>query len=263
VNPLRIALTLLALALAGALGWMTDWGQGFGETNIGEKNVVAKAESATVLPDFKLGSDASAYAAIAEKPLLNPTRKPAPTQAVAVAAPEPPKPQIRRGLYQLVGVSDLGSVKIAQVREVAGGKVRSVRAGENLQELRVAKIDLNAVTLEFQGETDVLEIAKYTASGRVPQQPVPPPPIAGAQPPVPPQQMPPGIAPQPVPQPNVAGLPRPAPGADGVADPNLPPGAVVNRRTGAVTLPGQRSDVASVGEIARRRRGPEQVQGQQ
>lgn len=196
MSAVQIALAALAAALIAALGWMTDWGQDFDAASVAEKAVVAKAESATVLPDFKLGSDAAAYALIAEKPLLNPTRKPAPTQAIVQVAPEPPKPQIRRGLYQLVGVSDLGSVRIAQVKEVSGGRVKSIKQGDQLQEMSVRKIERDSVTLEFQGETDVIEVARFTASGRVPQ---PPAPIAMAS------------SPPPMPQPVAAGIARAAP----------------------------------------------------
>jgi hypothetical protein len=202
VNALQIALAALAAALIGTLGWMTDWGQDFTQTDVAEKSVVAKVEGATVLPDFKLGGDTNAYPVIAEKPLLNPTRKPAPTQPIAQVAPEPPKPQIRRGLYQLVGVADLGNVRVAQVKELAGGRVRSVRQGDQLQEMNVRKIDRDSVTLEFQGETDVIEVARFTASGRVPQPPTAPPPIAIAS------NAPP---PQPMPQPTATAAPRSAP----------------------------------------------------
>jgi hypothetical protein len=198
MNVFQVSLAVLAAALLGALGWMTDWGQGLGEIELGDKAVVAKTEGATVLPDFKLSSDTNTYALIAEKPLLNPTRKPAPTQPIVAVAPEPPKPQIRRGLYQLVGVSDFGGVKVAQVKEVAGGKVRSVKLGEALQELTVKTIDRDRLTLEFQGETDVLEVARFTASGRVPQPPAPPPvPIAAARPALAPGAMPPAVTTQP------------------------------------------------------------------
>jgi hypothetical protein len=213
VNAVQIALGLIAAALIGALGWMTDWGQDFtAEPTIARVKAVAKAD-ASVLPDFKLSSDSNAYAVIAERPLLNPTRKPAPTQPIPVAAPEPPKPQIRRGLYQLIGVTDLGEAKIAQVREVSTNKVRSIKPGDTLQELSVKSVSVNQVVLAFQGDTDVLELAKFTASGRVPQ-PAPsvqPPPIVAQAPAVPP---PPGSPPQqpsvpPVPNLAQVGIPNP------------------------------------------------------
>jgi hypothetical protein len=194
---LRNALMATAAALLIALGVQTDWGAALTSPPLQSRSGAVKQDSTSVLPDFRLGSEASAYGQIVERPLLNPSRKPAPTQLVT-AAPEPPRPQVRRGLYQLIGVTDLGTVKIAQLREVASNRVKSVRQGEQLQEMTVAKIDPTQVTLAFQGETDVIELAKFTASGRVPQ-PAPPPPIIAPPPPQPvavqtpqPQNLPPG-----------------------------------------------------------------------
>ncbi len=224
MKPLQIALAVLAAALVGALGWLTDWGQDFGDTQRAEKPVAAKADPTSVLPDFKLGSESAAYAVIAERPLLSPSRAPAPTQPIQATAPEPPKPQIRRGLYQLIGVSDYGSVKVAQVRELAGGKVRSVKVGDSLQEMRVAKINANDLTLEFQGETDVMQIARFTASGRVPA----PPPVQPTLPP--PQPVAAAPAPQlPFAQPVPAQPSQPMPGNRVSAD------AAANTNTSAET----------------------------
>ncbi len=208
MKAVQIALALIAAALVGALGWVTNWGQDLAtEPSIAETKYPARAD-ASVLPDFKLSSDSNAYAVIAERPLLNPTRRPAPTQPIPVAAPEPPKPQIRRGLYQLIGVTDLGEAKIAQVREISTNKVRSIKPGDALQEMTVKSVSPSSVVLAFQGETDVIELAKFTASGRVPQPP--PPPIVAQQPPQPGQP----VAPPPLPNLALAGIPNPAqPGA--------------------------------------------------
>ncbi|MBC7710520.1 MAG: hypothetical protein H7203_10690 [Rhizobacter sp.] len=179
---LRNALLAVAAALLVALGIESDWGAALSAPVLQVRSGVVKQDAASVLPDFRLGSEANAYNQIVERPLLNPSRKPAPTQLVT-AAPEPPKPQVRRGLYQLIGITDLGAVKIAQVREVASNRVKSVRQGDQLQEMTVAKVELTRVTLSFQGETDVIEMAKFTASGRVPQPAPPPVAIAQAPPP--------------------------------------------------------------------------------
>ena len=197
---LRNFLLAAAAALFVALGIETDWGANLTLPTAQTRAVGAKHDTASVLPDFKLGSEATAYSQIVERPLLNPSRKPAPTQVVT-AAPEPPKPQVRRGLYQLIGITDLGTVKIAQLREVASNRVKSVRQGDQLQEMTVTKVEPTQVTLAFQGETDVIEMAKFTASGRVPQ-PVAPPPQPQQQPP-----QPLAAAPPPLPNPNPTALP--------------------------------------------------------
>ncbi len=178
MKTLNLALAVLAAALAGAFGWLTDWGQAFTRPVDVPAKSAPKGDVGGLLPDFRIATDASAYGAIAERPLLNPTRRPAPTAPVA-AAPEPPKPQIRRGLYQLVGISDLGAVRVAQVKEIATNTTRSVRAGDMLQELKVESISADSVRLVFAGESDVLTLPKFTASGRVPQ---PPAPLAPPQP---------------------------------------------------------------------------------
>lgn len=190
---LRNALLATAAALLVALGIESDWGAALTAPVLQVRSGVVKQDAASVLPDFRLGSEANAYNQIVERPLLNPSRKPAPTQLVT-AAPEPPKPQVRRGLYQLIGITDLGAVKIAQVREIASNRVKSVRQGDQLQEMTVAKVELTQVTLSFQGETDVIEMAKFTASGRVPQPAPPPAVIAQAPPPTGVPIQPPGQA---------------------------------------------------------------------
>lgn len=178
---LRNALIAAAAALLLALGIETDWGAALTTPPLLSRSGAVKHDATSVLPDFRMSSEASAYSQIVERPLLNPSRKPAPTQLVT-AAPEPPRPQVRRGLYQLIGITDLGVIKIAQLREVASNRVKSVRQGDQLQEMTVAKVEPTQVTLTFQGETDVIEMAKFTASGRVPQ-PAPPPPVAAQLPP--------------------------------------------------------------------------------
>ncbi len=180
----RIGLIVLAAALLAALGFETDWGASLMAPPVSLRPVNPKQDAAGVLPDFKLSGDSGAYGQIAEHPLLSPTRKPAPTQVVQ-AAPEPAKPQIRRGLYQLVGITDFGALKVAQVREVGSNRVKSVREGDLLQELLVQKIESNRLNLTFAGEQEILELAKFTASGRVAQAPAPPP--MSAQPPPQPQ----------------------------------------------------------------------------
>jgi hypothetical protein len=243
MSALRSALAALAVVLGVAFAWMTDWGRELVEApEIATGKAAAKFEAATVLPDFKLGSDASTYAQIVDRPLLNPTRKPAPTQPIAAVAPEPPKPQIRRGLYQLIGVTDLGSVRVAQVREIATRRVTSVRLGDALQELRVKKITPESVTLGFESEEDILSLAKYTPSGQVPPPSAPPPqapaanPMAAAPTPQPgmPQQVPPAVSaiapaiPRPAPQSDTGGV-KPGAAADSSA-PAAPPRAASSMR---------------------------------
>ena len=252
---LRNVLSALAVALLVALGIETDWGAALTAPPLQLRSGTVRQDATSVLPDFRLGSEASAYSQIVERPLLNPSRKPAPTQLVT-AAPEPPKPQVRRGLYQLIGITDLGAVKIAQLREIASNRVTSVRQGDQLQEMTVAKVEPTQVTLSFQGETDVIEMAKFTASGRVPQPAPPPPAIAQAPLPVaatlpPPVQ---SLAAAAYANPIIAaqaaasGQSAPAPAQSPAATPSQPP---------------QQREVISVVEMLERRRLARQQAGGQ
>lgn len=239
---LRNALIALVVSLAVALGFETDWSSALTAPTVSLHPVNPRQDAAGVLPDFKLSGDSSAYGQIAEHPLLSPTRKPAPTQAVALA-PESPKPLIRRDLYQLIGVADLGDTRIGQVREIATGRVQSVRQGQSLQEMLVKNVDPGSVTLAFASESDILELPKYTASGRVPQPAPPPAPVAAAMPP-----------PQPTPaamsaSPRMRTTPTPTPTA-------IPSQATDNGGAAATVS-------AQVASIIERRRLAREQQGQQ
>jgi len=253
---LRNLLVVTAAALAAALGFETDWGNAF-TAPPAQSRFAALKPDASVLPDFRLGADASVYSQIVERPLLNPNRKPAPTQLVN-AAPEPPKPQVRRGLYQLIGITDLGAEKIAQFREIASNRVRSVRQGDQLQEMTVAKVELTQVTLSFQGETDVIEMPKFTASGRVPQPALPAPVMAQApqaiaqmQPPTQPLAAPFYVNPL---------VPRQR-AADQSAAPSAP--IAIAPSLAAESAPTQQRDVTRVAEMLERRRLARQQAGGQ
>lgn len=190
----RVALSALACVLALALAFKLSGGRlwiAYAPIEARRDTAIKSGQSA-VLPDFGMSAEASLYGDIVERPLFSPTRMRAPTQIVT-AAPEPAKSSIRRGLYQLTGVTDLGLIKIAHLREVATNRVRSVREGDALQELTVKKITANQITLAYAGDLDLVELPKFTPSGRIPvpapAQP-PSPPQAQAPPPTPPAQTP-------------------------------------------------------------------------
>ena len=169
------------VALSALLGVALVWQfQPFvaGDAVSSQRWAVSNSSSPSVLPDFRIGVDAPLYADMVDRPLYSPTRMLAPAQVV-IAAPEPAKPSIRRGLYELVGVADLGDVRVAQVREAATRRTISVREGDTLQEMQVTRVDRDRAVLTFQGETDELRLPSFTPTGRVPQ------PIAPALVPVP------------------------------------------------------------------------------
>ena len=81
---LRNVLVVTAVGLAAAFAYETDWGDAFSASPVALRQTAARQDSAAVLPDFRLSSESNAYSQITERPLLNPSRKPAPTQAIHV-----------------------------------------------------------------------------------------------------------------------------------------------------------------------------------
>ncbi len=166
---MRLLWALVAVALLVGVGVEVAYVSAPPEAGGAASRRASGAANATgILPDFALPSGGSAYSHIADMPLFSPTRKPAPTQVIVVA-PEPAKPAIRRGLYELLGVADWGGVRVAQVREAATRRTSSVREGDTLQEMQVTRVDRDRAVLTFQGETDEIRMPTFTATGRVPQ----------------------------------------------------------------------------------------------
>ncbi len=278
-----LALWLIPIALLLAYGgYVTDWGRQLGGNEVSWRKVTTPSLSTGVVPDIAFNADASPYAAVTEHNVFAPWRKPAPPADTAKVPVEPPKPQIRRGIYTLTGTIALGDDVIATVKETATGRTKQVRKGEQLQEYLVEKVESDRVFLAFAGQTEELALAKFTQSGRasvsVPSaaQPVPtalPPGMA------PPGMAPPGAVPQQPPQlPSVPGRPVAGqPGANVVQVP-IPtaPGSIAPFPSSVTTPPGGGSpqtppaqtppvstvptaqtpppEVIDVGELLRRRR---------
>ena len=70
-----------------------------------------------------------------ERPAFIPTRRPAPAAVQEVA-----KPKMPRGQFTLTGTAVVDQKQIAFLRETAGGKARSVRAGETINGVVVAEV---------------------------------------------------------------------------------------------------------------------------
>jgi len=208
---MRLLSTLTAVALMIGGGVEMYYFSSHSEAGVvPSRRSSAGANAGGILPDFALPSIVSPYSQIADMPLFSPTRKPAPTQLI-VAAPEAAKPAIRRGLYELLGVADLGGVRVAQVREAATRRTSSVREGDTLQEMQVTRVDRDRAVLMFQGETDEIRLASFTPTGRVPQPiapalvpiPAPPPVVQASATPAP------TAMPTPLPTPVIAVAPAP------------------------------------------------------
>jgi hypothetical protein len=83
--PRAVALWLIPIGMLLAYGgYVTDWGRKLLSDDIAWRKVSAPQVSTGVVPDIAFNADASPYAAITDRNLFVPWRKPAPP-------PEPPK----------------------------------------------------------------------------------------------------------------------------------------------------------------------------
>jgi hypothetical protein len=274
-----LALWLVPIVVLLAYGgYMTDWGRQLVGNEVNWRKVTTPPVSTGVVPDIAFNADASPYAAVTDHNVFAPWRKPAPPAEAPKGPVEPPKPQIRRGIYTLTGTIALGEDVIATVKETATGRTKQVRRGEQLQEYLVEKIESDRVFLAFAGQTEELALAKFTQSGRASVSvPVAPQAVPAVLPPgmAPPGVAPPGAAPQMPPQgqgrpvagqPGANVVPVPIPNAPGSIAPfppsvTTPPGGTPQSTPAQTppvsTVPTAQTpppEVIDVGELLRRRR---------
>lgn len=171
-------------------------------------NQAMKIAPIALSPELSLPPLAETYAETTARPILSPTRRPAPPPP-AVAAAVAPKPAMKRGQFMLIGVTITKEKTIALLRELAGGKTLRVERGQVVNGLTVEKVEPEKVTLRFEDEREEVILKIATAprmaappaphnAGLVPQQggltftqPLGQPPPA-----LPPGAMPPPIPPQ-------------------------------------------------------------------
>lgn len=156
-----------ALALGVLLGIELGWG---GQVHrLPEPAPVLEARPVTpaLLPEYKIEGGVAGHAETVNRTLFNPTRRPAPT-VVADAA----RSQMQRGQFILTGTSLAGERSIAFLKEVAGGKSRTVRQGEQINGLLVAEVKPDRVRLTLGGDSEEL-VLKIAAGSRPPVGPAP------------------------------------------------------------------------------------------
>lgn len=224
-HALSILLGLVALALLVVIGIETGWG-----ANLRAKLPVMGGKVAPVdaklLPPVVAEAPEALYPETGNRPLFTPTRRPAPA-AVAQTT-------MNKGQFVLQGVTIVGDLRIALLRERAGNKTHRVEKGRDVNGITVAEIESDKVTLRQGNDSEVV--------GLLVQRPgtLPPVGLPGAAPPAaaPPVSAGPFATP-PAPVAPVPTAPPAAavPGASPVRppQPNMPP------RTGGgpVPVPGQ------------------------
>ncbi len=164
---------LPSLALAVLLGFEIDWGRRMHRLPDPPAAIEARPVSPALLPEYKVDGGLAAHAETVNRTLFNPTRRPAPALAADTG-----RKQLQRGQFLLTGTTVAGDRSIAFLKEVAGGKSRTVRQGEQINGLLVAEVKADRVKLTLGDESEEL-VLKVAVGPRATIAPAPPPVAAG------------------------------------------------------------------------------------
>src|SRR5450631_3846096 len=111
--------------------------------------------SPAVLPEYGIEGGIAARAATVQRTLFNPTRRPAPA-----AVSEPAEAQsFRKGQFALVGSSVTNDRRVAFLREMASGKSRMVRQGDEINGITIAEVSPETVRLQRGSQSEELRLA--------------------------------------------------------------------------------------------------------
>ena len=158
-RSLIVWLVPFAIVIA-AIGVETDWGRSFNRDAPVHVAATPQPVAVALLPEYRVDGGTEARRETVDRVLFNPTRRPAPpaSQAGGTAS------AMKRGQYTLTGTTVVGNVATAFLREVNGGKSRSVHQGDKLaDDLLVAEVRPDRVRLK-QGD-DVEELSLKIAAG--------------------------------------------------------------------------------------------------
>jgi hypothetical protein len=145
-----------AVALAALVGWETDWGRQVVREPSAPSAVEPKPVTAAALPEYRIEGGLLGHAEMVARTLFNATRRPAP----ALASDGGPH-RLNPGRFQLMGTTVTAERNVAFLKEVAGGKSRVVRQGDEIDGVRVASVQPDRVKLTLGDESEelILQVA--------------------------------------------------------------------------------------------------------
>lgn len=129
------------------------------EVVFGMKRAPAGAPGATANPAFtesklmpSLASTSAeqAYPETGSRPLFSPNRRPAPVLTAS--------PAISRGQYILQGVTIVGDLRIALLKDKTGGRVFRVEKGRELNGITLSEVEPDRVTLRSGSDSEVIPL---------------------------------------------------------------------------------------------------------
>jgi hypothetical protein len=167
IRGLAIWLVPFAI-LAGVLGYETDWGNAINHAAVAPPAPPPQPVAVALLPEYRIDGGLDARKETIDRVLFNPTRRPAPPASQSTANAS----TMKRGLYTLTGTTVVDNIATAFVREVNGGKSRSVRKGDTLSGMLVADVGADSIRLKQGDEVEELSL-KVAAGPKTTVQPAP------------------------------------------------------------------------------------------
>jgi hypothetical protein len=166
------------LALGVLLGAELGWGRRVHHLPEPGPALEARPVTPALLPEYKIEGGLAGRSETVSRTLFNPTRRPAPTVVADAGRP------LQRGQFVLTGTSLAGERSIAFLKEVAGGKSRTVRQGEQINGMLVAEVKSDRVRFTLGGDSEelVLKVAAGPRTTAVPTPPVLANPLGGTPP---------------------------------------------------------------------------------
>ena len=151
----RLVWWLVPFAIVvAALGFETDWGRSLDQVAPVRATAPAQPVTVALMPEYRLEGGLDARKDTVDRVLFNPTRRPAPPATQTATGPS----SMKRGQFTLTGTTVVGNTATAFLREVNGGKARSVRKGETLNGMTVAEVTTDRVRLKQGDEFEDLQL---------------------------------------------------------------------------------------------------------
>lgn len=148
-----------ALAFFALLGIEIDWGGQVHRLPAAPQAIEPKPVAPVLLPEYQVEGGVASLNETVDRTLFNPTRRPAPP---ATAGAEGEK-KLQAGQFILTGTTLAGDRSIAFLKEVAGGKARTVRKGDKINGMVVA--DVLPDRVRFSQGDDSEELVLKVAAG--------------------------------------------------------------------------------------------------
>jgi hypothetical protein len=141
-----------ALAFVALVGIETDWGGQLHRLPAAPQAIEPRPVVPALLPEYQVEGGVASLNETVDRTLFNPTRRPAPA---ATASAEGEK-KVQSGQFVLTGTTLAGDRSIAFLKEVAGGKARTVRKGDKINGMLVADVLPDRVRFSRGDESEEL-----------------------------------------------------------------------------------------------------------